>query len=68
MLQKIERDPPAFIQGDDLAIYEGAEWKTFTRADDIRELTCEKVSSPRPERHPGRIPASKTTVTVKLDS
>jgi hypothetical protein len=33
----------------------------------MRELGCEKVSSPGPERHPGRIPPGKTAVAVELN-
>jgi hypothetical protein len=30
MLQKVKRDPPVFIQGDDLAVYEGNGREVFT--------------------------------------
>jgi hypothetical protein len=32
----------------------------------MRELGCEKVSSPGPEPHPGQIPPGKTAVAVGL--
>ena len=67
MLEEIEGDPSVFIHGDDLAVYKGARWEPFTRTGDIRELLCEKVFSPGPERHAGRIPSSKTAVAVELD-
>ena len=38
MLQEIERDPPVFIQGDDLAVYKGAGREPFTGASNVREL------------------------------
>jgi hypothetical protein len=52
-LEEIERDPSAFIQGDDLAVNKGAGRELFTGTGDLRELLCEEVSPPRPERHPG---------------
>ena len=33
---------------------------------DVRELVCEKVSSPGPERHPGRIPTGEAAVAIEL--
>ena len=52
---------------DWLAVYEGAGWELLKGLGDLRKLVCEKVSSPGPERHPGRILASEAAVTVKLD-
>ena len=34
---------------------------------DMRELRCEEVSSPGPERHRGEISPSETAVSVELD-
>ena len=34
---------------------------------DVRELVCEKDSSPGPEHYPGRIPTGKTAGAVELD-
>src|SRR5262249_27034297 len=49
MLQEIEGDPPAFIQGDNLTVYEGAGEELLTGTGDMRELCREKVSTPGPE-------------------
>ena len=38
-------------QGDDFTVHEGAGQELFTGFGDMRELVCEKVSSPRPERY-----------------
>jgi hypothetical protein len=67
MLQEIERDPSAFIQGDDLAVYKRAGREPFAGLGDLRELVCEEVSPPGPERYSCRIPTGKTSVTVELD-
>lgn len=67
MLQEIERDPPVGVQGDDFAVYEGAGWESLAGLSDLRELGCEKISSPGPERYPAGIPPGKTAVAVKLD-
>jgi hypothetical protein len=67
MLQEIERDAPALIQGHNLAIYKRIRWQPFTGTSDMRELFCEEVSSPGPERHPGGISTSETAVPVELD-
>lgn len=67
MLQEIKRDPSACIQRYDLAVYEGARLECFGRASDMRELVCEQVSAPRPERNASLIPASKTAVAVELN-
>ena len=67
MLEKVEGDPSVGIQGDDLAVYWGIGWESFTGLGDVRELLCEKVFSPRPEDHSRGIPTSKTAVAVKLN-
>ena len=67
MLQEIERDPPVCIQGDDLAVNKGAGREPFAGLGDLRELVCEQISPPGPERYHGRIPASKTAVAVELN-
>src|SRR5262245_39088910 len=41
MLQEVERDPSAFIQSDNLTVYEGAGREPFASTGDIRELVCE---------------------------
>src|SRR4030095_2650871 len=67
MLQKVERDSSARIQGDDLAVYKRAGREAFARLRNVRELLCEDVSSPGPERHLGAIPPGKAAITVELD-
>jgi hypothetical protein len=53
MLQKVERDPPVCIYSDDLAVNNGSGREPFAGVGDLRELACEKVSTPGPERYPG---------------
>jgi hypothetical protein len=53
MLQEIERDPSAFIQGDDFAVYDRAGREPFAGAGNMRKLLCEEVSTPGPERYTG---------------
>ena len=38
----------------------------FTSTGDMRELVCEEVRSPEPERYPGRIPPGKAALAVEL--
>jgi hypothetical protein len=66
-LEKVEGDPPVDIQGGDFAVHKGAGWEPFAGTGDMRELVCEEVAPPRPERHVGRIPAGKAAVAVDLD-
>jgi hypothetical protein len=67
VLKQIKRDPPVFIQGDDLAVHEGAGGKLFAGAGDMRELLCEEVSSPGPARYALGIPPAKAAVSVELN-
>jgi hypothetical protein len=46
MLKKIERDPPAFIDGHDFAIEKRIGWEPFAGAGNMRELGGEEISSP----------------------
>ena len=62
-----ERDAPACMQRDDLTVYESIRWKSLARTGDMRELSCEEVFAPRPQRDATRISASETAVSVKLD-
>jgi hypothetical protein len=66
MLQEVKGDSPVFIQGDDLAVYEGAGWEPFARAGDLRELFCKEVSSPRPENDALPISPSKAPVAIEF--
>ena len=66
-VQEIERDPSAFIQGDDLAVDNGAGREPFAGLSDVRELLGEKVFSPRPEGDAFPISPSKTAVAVEFN-
>jgi hypothetical protein len=68
MLEEVERDSRIGIQGHDFSINERIGREPFTGTSDLRELLCERVSSSRPKRHPGRIFARKTTVPSNLTS
>jgi hypothetical protein len=68
VLKQIKRDPPVFIQGDDLAVHEGVGGKFFAGAGDMRELLCEEISSPGPERYALGIPPAKQRYPSNLTS
>src|SRR5262245_40847590 len=67
MLKEVERDPSAFIQRDDFAVYKGALWELLTGMGDLSELVCEEVFSPGPERYLLCISPGKTAVAVELN-
>jgi hypothetical protein len=46
VLKEIERDMPVFVQGHNFAVHMGSGWESFAGTSDMRELLCEKVSSP----------------------
>ena len=58
MLEKIERDPPTFVDGDNLAIEQRINWQAFTGAGDMGELSRENVTATRPERYSAFVSAS----------
>jgi hypothetical protein len=58
---------PLAFEGADLAVHKRAEWEPLAGLGNVRELLCEKVSSPGPERHPGGIPPGKATVSIELN-
>lgn len=50
MLQKIERDPSTFIQGDDFAVNECIGREPFAGTGDLWEPSRKEITSPRPKR------------------
>jgi hypothetical protein len=67
MLQKVEREPPPFIQGNDLAVYKRAGRESFTGLGDLWELLCKEVFPPGPECDSARISPGVTAVAVKFN-
>jgi hypothetical protein len=45
MLQEIERDPPVCIQGDDLAVDNGAGREPFAGTGNVRELSGKEAAN-----------------------
>ena len=48
MLEKIERDPSAFVDSYNLAVQKRIDRQRFTSAGDTGKLRCEKVTATRP--------------------
>jgi len=67
VLEKVERDAPAFVDGYNLAIQEGIGREPFTSAGDKWKLSGEEVTPTRPERYSAFVSARQAAVAVKLD-